>query len=598
MSIRCLCIGAAAFLLWGGGKLRAADTLHQSPTSESKQAADSPHRSPERGSNLRTTGTLPQSPVLFRYTIPAATGGKLRYALGGSLYYGTNASMVTGLDGQPSIRKLSSNQAAAPGSGRMVTGELGVAVGVHRTVDLSVALPLYADIAGWGVTEGTVGDLSLSATYVPPLSLRVFRFGTRLSVITPTGNQEACLLPRHVYYIQRNPATIDDRGVTFARNKFYLHPSVIASLDLQKIISRLPLEMHLNAGGIFSDAKERFAVDGALAFALRPVRPLTFSLEFSSETRPFVPGRSIINGFLADPLRCVPAGAVDLPGGITLRLAGDIGLSSGKGTLRSNWHRGGYVYATKAAPFYGIAFSLVYRGTFMALARGLAAAEDRSAPAWSGMPGDQDRDSIPDSLDNCPGTPEDRDGFSDIDGCPDYDNDSDGVADEIDGCPDNPEDVDRFEDNDGCPDTDNDGDGMPDSTDACPDEKGPENNHGCPETGELAFVRTVLAAVAFEPGASRIVSGSEMLDRIFKAMQKAPASVVEFQVHTDNRGSADSCRVLSQKRADVLKLYLVAKGIRPDRIKAVGLGSEFPIADNSTETGRAKNQRVEVRRIE
>jgi outer membrane protein OmpA-like peptidoglycan-associated protein len=48
----------------------------------------------------------------------------------------------------------------------------------------------------------------------------------------------------------------------------------------------------------------------------------------------------------------------------------------------------------------------------------------------------------------------------------------------------------------------------------------------------------------------------------------------------------------------VLKLYLVAKGIRPDRIKALGLGSEFPIAANSTEAGRAKNQRVEVRRIE
>ena len=572
-------------------KKQLADSLKLSRGLKDKQSTDTIDQS-------RVGDTPYQSPTVFSYTIPAATRGALRYSLEGSLYYGTNASLVTGLDGRSTITNLNDARPINPGAAKMVTGNLGVDVGVHRMVDLSVSLPLYVDIAGWGITKRTIGDLSVSGTFVPVPSSRPFRLGARLSVIAPTGNQENGLFPRHVYYIQTNPATAFDRGVTFARNKFYLHPSLIASYDMKKFIPWLPLEIHFNTGGIFSDAKERFTIDGALAFALRPVRPLTLSLELASETRPFVKGRSIVNGFFADPLRCIPAIAVNLPGGVKLLAAGELGLSNGSKSLRMNWHRGGYAYATKAVPFYGIAFSIVYMGTLPRLGILPEGAAPGGFSEEVAVNNDHDHDSIPDSLDNCPGTPEDHDGFSDTDGCPDYDNDNDGIADEVDGCPVTPEDIDRFEDGDGCPDIDNDKDGIDDSTDACPDEKGPEHNRGCPETGDLAFERTVLAAIAFEPGTSRIVSGTEILDRIFTAMQKAPTSTIEFQVHTDNRGSADSCRVLSQNRADVLKLYLVAKGIRPDRIKAVGLGSEFPVADNSTEAGRTKNRRVEVRRIE
>jgi hypothetical protein len=64
---------------------------------------------------------------------------------------------------------------------------------------------------------------------------------------------------------------------------------------------------------------------------------------------------------------------------------------------------------------------------------------------------DQDRDGILDDLDRCPLHAEDRDGFSDSDGCPDLDNDVDGVPDRADGCPDVTEDVDQVEDFDGCP---------------------------------------------------------------------------------------------------------------------------------------------------
>jgi outer membrane protein OmpA-like peptidoglycan-associated protein len=44
--------------------------------------------------------------------------------------------------------------------------------------------------------------------------------------------------------------------------------------------------------------------------------------------------------------------------------------------------------------------------------------------------------------------------------------------------------------------------------------------------------------------------------------------------------------------------YLAAKGVAPGRIKAVGFGESKPIADNSTEEGRAQNRRVTIHRTD
>jgi OmpA-OmpF porin, OOP family len=104
---------------------------------------------------------------------------------------------------------------------------------------------------------------------------------------------------------------------------------------------------------------------------------------------------------------------------------------------------------------------------------------------WAPRVHDQDTDSVPDEVDQCPELAEDKDGFEDSDGCPDFDNDDDGVPDDSDRCPSEKEDSDEFEDDDGCLDPDNDHDGMLDAQDACPKEAGtassdPKQN-GCPE---------------------------------------------------------------------------------------------------------------------
>ena len=112
---------------------------------------------------------------------------------------------------------------------------------------------------------------------------------------------------------------------------------------------------------------------------------------------------------------------------------------------------------------------------------------------------DRDGDGIPDHKDQCPGEPEDFDGYMDWDGCPDLDRDGDGIPDDVDVCPDVPEDHDGFQDDDGCPDYDNDGDGIPDEVDECPNEPETFNNYldhdGCPDVAEILFRGKVVDEV-------------------------------------------------------------------------------------------------------
>ncbi len=102
---------------------------------------------------------------------------------------------------------------------------------------------------------------------------------------------------------------------------------------------------------------------------------------------------------------------------------------------------------------------------------------------WAPRFNDADRDGIEDEKDECAELAEDRDGFQDGDGCPDFDNDDDAVGDDTDRCPAEKEDADGFEDEDGCLDPDDDHDGILDRKDACPREPGPDladvKLHGC-----------------------------------------------------------------------------------------------------------------------
>ena len=77
-------------------------------------------------------------------------------------------------------------------------------------------------------------------------------------------------------------------------------------------------------------------------------------------------------------------------------------------------------------------------------------------------------------------------------------------------------------------------------------------------------------------------------------MKKNPSIKIEIHGHTDNVGNDKANLSLSTDRAFTVRDLLLAKGIEESRLIAFkGFGSAQPIADNTTETGRAKNRRTE-----
>lgn len=85
------------------------------------------------------------------------------------------------------------------------------------------------------------------------------------------------------------------------------------------------------------------------------------------------------------------------------------------------------------------------------------------------------------------------------------------------------------------------------------------------------------------------------LDRNGKLLKDNSDIKVEIAGYTDSAGKEKKNLILSQKRADAVRKYLIDKwGIAPDRMVAKGYGSIRPVADNSTKEGRAKNRRVDT----
>jgi len=84
------------------------------------------------------------------------------------------------------------------------------------------------------------------------------------------------------------------------------------------------------------------------------------------------------------------------------------------------------------------------------------------------------------------------------------------------------------------------------------------------------------------------------LDKLYKLLINTPDIQIIIQGHTDNSGTGEHNLELSQKRAKSVMDYLISHGISAKRLSSEGLGSGSPIADNSTEQGRALNRRTVI----
>ena len=98
----------------------------------------------------------------------------------------------------------------------------------------------------------------------------------------------------------------------------------------------------------------------------------------------------------------------------------------------------------------------------------------------------------------------------------------------------------------------------------------------------------------FDAGRAEIsVDSQRFIDELAELARSCPKT--SFSVHgfTDNRGDPEANRVLSQQRAEAVVQAVVDRGVAPDQLTAIGHGAASPIADNSTEAGRARNRRIE-----
>jgi len=101
--------------------------------------------------------------------------------------------------------------------------------------------------------------------------------------------------------------------------------------------------------------------------------------------------------------------------------------------------------------------------------------------------------------------------------------------------------------------------------------------------------------INFDTGKFDIKPESQpIIDQIAQLMKINPELKLSVEGHTDNVGTPQNNKVLSENRARAVMNAVVSSGVAASRLTAVGWGQERPIADNRTEEGRAKNRRVEI----
>lgn len=130
-----------------------------------------------------------------------------------------------------------------------------------------------------------------------------------------------------------------------------------------------------------------------------------------------------------------------------------------------------------------------------------------------------------------------------------------------------------------------------------------------PLTGTQFYKNPFVIEITFEPakiftlnnvhfdfGKATLREDSfKQLEELYEYLKWKETYKAEIAGHTDNVGQDNENMLLSQKRAESVKAWLVKKGIQPARLIAKGYGATQPVADNSTDEGKQHNRRTEVR---
>ena len=115
------------------------------------------------------------------------------------------------------------------------------------------------------------------------------------------------------------------------------------------------------------------------------------------------------------------------------------------------------------------------------------------------------------------------------------------------------------------------------------------------QTADNQLKLEIPSDISFDTGRAEIKSNLRpVLDQFAQGLGSQPNTEVRIVGHTDSTGSDAINNPLSINRAASARDYLVSRGVDSHRIQIDGRGSHEPIADNNTDTGRAKNRRIEM----
>lgn len=111
--------------------------------------------------------------------------------------------------------------------------------------------------------------------------------------------------------------------------------------------------------------------------------------------------------------------------------------------------------------------------------------------------------------------------------------------------------------------------------------------------------RVIVGGISFDFDSYNLSSSSlPSLQAVLSYLRNNPGVRIRVEGHCDTSGDTSLNPALSQGRADSVRDWLIEHGIDSLRLWAVGMSHNYPIADNSTAAGQAKNRRVELVKVD
>lgn len=115
------------------------------------------------------------------------------------------------------------------------------------------------------------------------------------------------------------------------------------------------------------------------------------------------------------------------------------------------------------------------------------------------------------------------------------------------------------------------------------------------QTQDNQLKLNVPGDLSFDTGRADIKPNMRpILDQFANGLSGQPNTEVRIIGHTDSTGGDELNNRLSLDRAQATKNYLVSRGVNPNQVMVAGRGEHEPVAENTTDAGRARNRRVEI----